>query len=116
MRSIKYILGGNPGCFADCIDYAKNHPIKSIRLGLKTDNEITEEVILKRLVGFFTWEFENKIITYEELFGGIVESEGINRQKDSVVNANRRLNRRLKDFEQFNIEVLNNEVRFKINS
>ena len=113
MRSIRYICGGKPGCFADCIDYAKNHQLKGVRLELKTYNEITEEIILVRLSGFFTWDFNDLVITYEEQFGGIVETEGAERQEISLLNANRRLERRIKDFEQFNIELTNNEVRFK---
>ena len=113
MRSIGYILGGKPGCFADCLDYAKNQTLGGVKLELKTYNEIGEEIIIRRLSGFFTWDFKNTIVTYEEQFGGIVETEDTKRQEISLLNANRRLERRLKDFEQFNIELMNNEVRFK---
>lgn len=112
MRTIKYVLGGRPNCFADCIDYMDSHKLKSVHIELKTANEINEEVIIKKLLGFFTWSFNDMVVTYEEQFGGIIETESKERQNKSLFNANRRLERRIKDFEQFNIKLEGGEQRF----
>ena len=54
MRSLLYILGGEPRCFADCIDYMKHHKLKNVTIELKTVDETTDQFLIKRLVGFFT--------------------------------------------------------------
>ena len=115
MRSISYLLGGKPRCFADCIDYMKNHNLKSVHVELKTSSETNEQIIIKRLLGFFTWDFNDLLVTYEEQFGGIIESESSKRQHISILNANRRLERRKKDFQKFSIDLLNNDICFKNN-
>src|SRR6056297_1925237 len=105
MRSIKYILSGAPKCFADCVDYARNHEIKHVTLALKERTDHSEDVIVDRLIGVFVWDFDDRIVTYEEEFGGIIEPEGADREKLSRENANRRLEKRLDEFEHFDIPV-----------
>ena len=53
------------------------------------------------------------MVTYHEEFGGIVLTESPERQQKSLENANRRLERRLRDFEHFGIELECREVRFE---
>jgi len=92
----------------------KNHTLNNVSLELKSSYEITEEVIIRKLLGYFTWNFVDLIVTYEEQLGGIVESETEERQAVSIVNANRRLDRRVKDFNMFDINLVNKEKRYSI--
>jgi len=112
VRSIPYILGGKPRCFADCKDYMKGHDLKEVTVDLKTAEETAEHIFIKRLLGFFTWDFSDLIVTYEEQFGGIIPMEPEERQDASVKNANRRLGRRINDFKQAGIELKKSEQRF----
>ena len=112
MRSIIYVLGGKPCCFADCIDYMKNNKLINVSLDLKSSNEITENIIMRKLLGYFTWNYKDLIVTYEEQFGGIVESESEQRHAVSILNANRRLDRRVRDFNMFDINLINKDKRF----
>lgn len=114
MRSLGYIMGGKPGSFADCVDHAARHRLKSVKMALKSCNDVGEALIIRRMLGFFTWEFEDLVVTYDEQFGGIVEAEDAERQGKSVENANRRLERRLRDFAEFKIEVNGDEARFRL--
>lgn len=86
--------------------------MNNVRLDLKGSNEITEHIIIRKLFGYFTWNYKDLIVTYEEQFGGIVESEDTERQVISLLNANRRLDRRVRDFETFHINLINEEKRF----
>ncbi len=112
MRSIKYILGGEPKCFADCVDYARNHEVNHVTLALKERTDHSEEVIVHRLIGVFIWDFDDRVVTYEEEFGGAVEPEEDHRNELSRDNANRRLENRLEEFEHHDIPVKNADLRF----
>ena len=69
---------------------------------------------MRKLLGYFTWNYKDLIVTYEEQIGGIVESENKERQAVSILNANRRLDRRVKDFDMFDVNLINKEKRFTI--
>ena len=107
------MLGGKPNCFADCIDYKQNHTLKKVEVMLKAVSEINGQIIMQRLVSFFTWDFEDMVVTYEEQCGGIIEAESEERQSISLANANRRLERRLRDFKNFNIDIKGKEKKFR---
>ena len=113
MRSISYILGGEPSCFADCVDYLSGNELIEVTIELKSDDTTNQEILIRRFLGYFTWNFRNKVVTYHEQFGGIVLHEPVERQRTSIANANRRLERRLRDFEHFNIELQNCGSRFQ---
>ncbi|HUV07373.1 MAG TPA: SLC13 family permease, partial [Spirochaetia bacterium] len=112
MRSLRYLTQGVPSAFADCVDYRQTHSLKEVRLDLKTENEIGQSIIILRLEGEFTWIFEDRTVVYSEIMGGIVEGEDEVRQERSLHNANRRLFRRIKDFENLGIDVTNSDVQF----
>ena len=112
MRSISYILTGEPSCFADCIDYKSSNELISVAVELKRDETSNQQVLIRLLLGYFTWDFGNRIVTYHEQLGGIVLQESPQRQRLSVDNANRRLERRLRDFEHYGIDVRNKQERF----
>lgn len=112
MRSIQYIMGGAPRKFADCVDYARKHEVNRVTLALKEREEPSEAGIIERLIGVYVWDFDDRVVTYEEDYGGVVEPEDEERGKLSRGNANRRLERRLRDFEEFEISVENDHLRF----
>ncbi len=112
MRSISYILTGEPSCFADCIDYMSSNNLLRVTMELKSDETSNQQVLIRLLLGYFTWDFGNRVVTYHEQMGGIVLQEPVERQRLSVQNANRRLERRLADFAHYKIDVQNKEERF----
>lgn len=112
MRSFSYILTGEPGCFADCIDYLSGNELIGVTIELKGDETTSQQVLVRLLLAYFTWDFRNRVVTYHEQLGGIVLHESPGRHRLSVENANRRLERRLRDFEDFNIDIQNKEARF----
>jgi hypothetical protein len=112
MRSIKYILGGQPKCFEDCVDYARHHDVNEVTLALKERTDHSEDVIVDRLIGVFIWDFDDRVVTYEEHFGGVIEPEDDKREELSRKNANRRLENRLDEFEHNDIAVKNAHLRF----
>lgn len=105
-------MGGGPRCFADCVDYARNHELNKVTLALKERTDYSEAAIIDRLIGVYVWDFADLVVTYEENYGGVVEPEGEKRKELSRQNANRRLERRLRDFEEFGITVENDHLRF----
>jgi hypothetical protein len=112
MRSLPYLMTGEPRCFADCVDYRSRSKLLHVRVELKADETPPEPVAIRRLLACFVWDFENKIVACEEQMGGIVLSEPPDRQRLSLDNANRRLKRRLDEFSHFGIELNGREARF----
>lgn len=112
MRSISYILTGEPGSFPDCIDYRSANELIRVTIELKSDETANQQVLIRLLLAYFTWDFGNRVVTYHEQMGGIVLHEPAERQLLSVQNANRRLERRLADFQHYDIDVQNKEERF----
>ncbi|MFW6279967.1 MAG: hypothetical protein ACOC2T_02970 [Planctomycetota bacterium] len=102
MRSIQYILGGRPKCFADCVDYAKNHEINNVTLALKERTDYSEDALVDQLIGVYMWDFDDRVVTYEETYRGIVEPEDEEREALSRDNANH----------EWGIEVENDHLRF----
>ncbi len=91
MRSLGYILKGNPTNTADCLDFALRHPPLRIILALQTPVEINEQYEVRWLNGSFVWFFEHRTVAYEVTFGGCFRHEPVERQRRSVDNANLRL-------------------------
>lgn len=113
MRSMSYILFGKPSCFADCIDYARGHRLVSVEVKLKAYDVVHENIPMRELSGFWIWNFEDTVVSYEEPYGGILSTEGEERQQLSLRNANRRLRRRLNDFAEFEIPVTGDDAVFE---
>lgn len=115
MRSVKYMLFKTPSCFADCVDYMMENKLLSVNLKLSRQQAVHEIMgVVERFLGVFTWTFENKTVQYEEVMGGIFATESVKRQELSVFNANRRLERRIRDFEQFAISLSETKERFRL--
>jgi len=113
MRSISYLLTGEPSCFADCVDYLSDNELIRATVELKNDDTTNQQILIGRRLGDFTWHFRNRVVTYHEEVGGIVLTESPGRQQKSLENANRRLERRLRDFEHFGIDLEGHEARFE---
>jgi hypothetical protein len=112
LRSITYLTLGKPSCFADCIDCRDTHVLSGIQMELRREYVACESMLVYRLSGAFTWDFDTGPVHYEESFGGILMSERESRRKKSVDNANRRVDRRMHDFELFDLDVAGKHERF----
>ena len=108
-------MGSDPCCFADCKDYMKRNNLEEVKLTLKRQNEYLKfgyEEMITSLYAHFTWIFTDTIVNYKEHLGAIVHTESPERQDESLKNANRRLNRRILDFQDADIELINSNAKF----
>ena len=94
MRTISYIFRGTPKNRSDCIDYSLKGVLPcKIDIVLHNAEDIIEQKIIRRLYATFIWIFEDKVASYEEELGGVIQEEDAARQATSVNNANMRLSR-----------------------
>ena len=100
MRSISYILTGQPRNRTDCIDCSQRRPAKEICLKLMTNETASDEFIAKNLYATYVWVFEDRVVTYEEPYGRIIQHEPHERQCLSIDNANRRLAKALENLRE----------------
>ena len=95
MRSITYILNGKPSNMSDCLDYASRHPTQRILLTLHHREETTDQYTVRWLYASYVWIFADRAVTHEVTYGGCFQHEEAERQRLSVDNANRRLEKDL---------------------
>lgn len=112
MRSIRYIMGSDPCCFADCKDYMKHSNLEEVKMALKRKEEYIGYEGITSLYAHFTWIFADTIVNYKEHMGAIVHMESPERQNESIQNANRRLARRVFDFQEAGIELKESDDKF----
>ena len=113
MRSLSYILTGRPRNRTDCIDYAQTHAPKKISIEPMTQEDVTEAFIAKTLFVTYIWVFEDMVVTYEETYGRCFQHETPARQRTSIDNANRRLDRALENLrERTGRSIEGQEARF----
>jgi sodium-dependent dicarboxylate transporter 2/3/5 len=113
VRSIQYLTHAIPANFSDCVDYMSTHELKEVSLSLETENDFGQNIIIVRLLARFCWLFSDRTVEYSEVMGGIVEHEKAARQQKSIINANFRLEKRKKDFEELGIDLKNKELHFE---
>jgi hypothetical protein len=116
MRSIRYMVGGDPHNMDDCVDYAqeKEKPT-GIELKLVIGQRLVGmegEWVLDEFFGRYTWTFPSFTVEYDEQYGGCYDHEPEKRRIKSAVNANRRLAGILGQFRELGFEVSGAEKRF----
>jgi len=92
-RSISYILGGEPKNRQDCVDYSSKQQVERIIAQLKVNEIIGEQFVCKQLYVSYVWMFNDIVVVYDEIYGAIYAHETQKRQKLSIDNANRRLDK-----------------------
>ena len=92
-RSISYIFGGKPKNKHDCIDYASRYNLERIIVQLYKQEYVGDECICDYLKAIYVWIFDNVVVNYEEECGGVYSHEDLDRQLQSVLNANNRFDR-----------------------
>lgn len=75
MRSIRYVLKGDPHNLDDCLDLSHREKPEEVSLELITNEMITEMHILKQLIGRYSWKFTNRNVQCEEVYGGCFAHE-----------------------------------------
>ena len=100
MRTITYILTGRPRNRTDCIDYAQTHRAKKISAELMASETVSEAFVARNLYATYIWVFAEFVVTYEEVYGRCFQHEPAARQRVSIDNANRRLERALENLRQ----------------
>ena len=112
MKTINYLLFGKPASSADCLDYMQDHRLVVVRMHLKAYDMLSENASVRRLSGFFVWNFEDYVACYEESFGGVYYADTTNRRLKSLVHANRRLAERLQELGVLNVDVSTDAAHF----
>lgn len=112
MRSISYVLRGNPKNLDDCLDLSLREKPVEVSLDLLTNETITEMYTLKQFIGRFIWGFPNRNVQYDEIFGGCFARETEKRQRKSIDNANRRLKNYLNRIKILGIDIIGQENKF----
>jgi hypothetical protein len=95
MRTVKYVLTGNPQNRPDCIDYSKHHELRRISVELHTHEDLNESLISRVFYATYVWVFDDRVVTYQETYGRCFQHESVSRQRESIDNANIRLERSL---------------------
>lgn len=114
MRSLGYILGKPPQNFDDCMDkLRKEGEVRRISLKLEKKDGTYGEILADFLDGIFTWNFKHITIVYQERFGAVLAQDDYKRQKTSVDNANKRLERYLDVIGDLELEVEGEDKRFE---
>lgn len=112
MRSMLYIIFGNPCNVDDCLDLSNTLITKSVNLWLDTEEIICEMYIAKRLKGIFIWEFNINKVRIEQDFGCIFFHESEIKQKEWINRSNKRLQRTINKIESHHITIIGKEQKF----
>ena len=96
MRTISYIISGNPKNRSDCIDYASKHKIVEIKVSMKLRTSAIDQYCYDELYAVYVWEFSDTTVAYEEAHGIVYSHEPEPRRQKSVELANERLKNTLK--------------------
>ena len=113
MRSIRYVLGGDPHNLDDCLDISHREKPEEVSVELITNEIVAEMYILKQLIGRYNWKFTNRNVQYEEVYGGCFAHETDQRQRLSIGNANSRLEDSIRKIENMGIEVIGSDKSFE---
>ena len=100
MRTLSYILTGQPRNRTDCIDYSLKNKPKKILIELMANENVSEVFIAKNLYVTYIWVFDEFVVTYEETYGRCFQHEPYQRQCASIDNTNRRLEKALDNLGQ----------------
>ena len=114
MRSIKYVITGNPKNQSDCFDYCNTiSEVLKISLELGQEELYAEDKVVFEFFGFLNWEFVNgKKVSCRHEFGGLFYHETEERKKTSIKNANRRLEEKIKSIEKrLSLIIINKEQK-----
>jgi len=112
MRSIPYMAWGHPQNLDDCLDLARHRKVHQVTFRLKAIETVTEQYMLKRLVSIYQWDFKDRQVTIDVIYGGVFLFETEGRQQVSVDNANRRLGNDLAALAGLGIPVNDGGQRF----
>jgi hypothetical protein len=108
MRSLKYILTGNPQNLDDCLHLALRESPLKVYIRLTTEEVINPKKALKMLIAKVLWRFPSRSVEYEKTFGGCLAHESEDEQKEIIDNARKKFNKYLARIEKIVPEI---EVR-----
>ncbi|MFH1761286.1 MAG: hypothetical protein ABIA63_09325 [bacterium] len=112
MRSIRYLITGNPHNLDDCLDLSCREKPLEISMALEADETINSEVMVKHLIGIFRWKFPSLVIEYKKIYAGCFAQDSKEVQKSRIENANRILEECLEKIKKTGVEVKGMEKRF----
>ena len=112
MKSLRYILGGDPHTFDDCLDLARNHRPISVTLDLVTDEFAIDMCVICQFIGMYKWLFENRTVCCSEVYGAAHLPAGRRDEESAIAAANARLQRRLEKVAHMGVRVLGIDKRF----
>ena len=112
MKRIAYLVGAKPRKLDDCLDFSQRVKPLVVSVDLIANEVVSEMCISRQLVATFFWDFPNRNVRCEKVFGVCFAHETKEKQQSSVAKANRRLEACLRELEAEAIEVLGGQKRF----
>ncbi|MBN1675138.1 MAG: hypothetical protein JXR37_29125 [Kiritimatiellae bacterium] len=112
MRSIRYLLGAAARNLDDCLDRAEREPVVGVSVQLDSREQVTDSLVLRRLVARYAWCFPAQLVLVEQNLGGFFAHENDRRRAREVLAANRRLARAVSRITALGVQVHGGEERF----
>lgn len=112
MKSIRYLLGGQPHKLDDCFDLARKLTPHRVALDLCARPWATDLELFLDLIARYQWRFPGAACECEELCAEVRLRSDRRRQQRAVAQANQRLERCLRRMEQIGIPLNGRENRF----
>ena len=112
MKTLRYKLLGNPHNMDDCLDISYDEKPQKVTMELTVYEIITETSVCKQCIGKYEWEFSDRLLTFEEIYGVCSAFDSNEKQRLSIDHANAMLEKSLKRIEELEIDVYGKEERF----
>ena len=113
MKSLRYIFSRQPRTLDDCLDFARSERPRQVRLELQIEDVGAEFRALVQLIGRYRWDWGNRSICCDEVYGGLSLPATACSQETVFLEANHRLENRLVAIQQAGIEVAGKKKRFE---
>jgi len=115
MRSLWYLLTGNPRNVDDCLDLAGDKAVATVSMELRVYEFLRDIFFITQYAVKLTWQFEPGEVTHEQILVGDIDCTGELR-KPSIEKANRCLEQLLERIERAGIRVQGGARRFSLQS
>ena len=112
MRSILFILLHRPRTVEDCLHAPFTPRLRTADLSLKTPEIVSELYIARKLVARFSFVYDSKHISVEEICGGFFIYKTPVYQKQKIDSANRRLKFLIAKIEDYKIQITGKDLTF----
>ena len=112
MKSIRYILTGQPHTITDCLDLAQKQPSSSVTVNLAARQYPIEQSVLVELVASYIWHFQDFTATCADIYGGFFLPNALGLKGKRIARADNKLQQTMEQIEAQRINIIGRERRF----